>query len=64
VAGYYVDGKRRRKYFDTRKAAETFVEAEQIRRSTLGNQASRIDGALPEGALRATDLWESTPCTV
>jgi len=31
LAGYYVDGKRVRKYFETREAAETFIEAEKIR---------------------------------
>jgi integrase/recombinase XerD len=61
IAGYYVDGKRIRKYFETRKAAETFIEAEQIRRENLGKRATHIDGALAEDALRASDILKSTP---
>jgi integrase len=64
IAGYYVDGKRTRKYFETRKAAETFIEAEQIRRENLGNRASHIDGALAEDALRASDILKGTPYTL
>ena len=64
IAGYYVDGKRIRKYFETRKAAETFVEAEQIRRENLGRRASHIGGALAEDALRASDILKATPYTL
>jgi integrase/recombinase XerD len=61
VAGYYVDGKRVRKYFDTRAVAETFVAAEQIRRENLGQRAARVSGALVEDALRASDALKLTP---
>ena len=64
IAGYYVDGKRVRKYFETRKAAETFIEAEQIRRENLGKRATHIDGALAEDALRASDILKATPYTL
>jgi integrase/recombinase XerD len=64
IAGYYVDGKRIRKYFETRDAAETFVEAEQIRRENLGKRATHIDGALAEDALRASDILKRTPYTL
>ena len=64
LAGYYVDGKRVRKYFETREAAETFIEAEKIRRENLGNRATHIDGALAEDALRASDELRSTPDTL
>src|SRR5262245_55942959 len=64
IAGYYVDRKRIRKYFETRKAAETFVEAEQIRRENLGKRATHIDGALAEDALRASDVLNPTPYTL
>jgi integrase len=64
LAGYYVDGKRVRKYFETREAAETFIAAEKIRRENLGNRATRIDGALAEDALRASDALNSTPYTL
>ena len=64
IAGYYVDGKRVRKYFETRKAAETFIEAEQIRRENLGKRATHIDGALAEDALRASDILKPTPYTL
>jgi len=64
IAGYYVDGKRVRKYFETRKAAETFIEAEQIRRENLGKRAAHIHGALAEDALRASDVLKPTPYTL
>ena len=64
IAGYYVDGKRIRRYFETRDAAETFIEAEQIRRENLGKRASHIDGALAEDALRASDILKRTPYTL
>src|SRR5438094_74928 len=64
IAGYYVAGKRIRKYFETREAAETFIEAEQIRRENLGKRATHIDGALAEDALRASDILKPTPYTL
>jgi integrase len=64
IAGYYVDGKRVRKYFETREAAKTFIEAEQIRRENLGKRATHIDGALAEDALRASDILKTTPYTL
>ena len=64
ISGYYVDGKRVRRYFETREAAETFIEAEQIRRENLGKRASHIDGALAEDALRASDILKPTPYTL
>src|SRR4029453_9506595 len=64
LSGYYVDGKRVRKYFETREAAETFIAAEKIRRENLGNRATHIDGALAEDALRASDALRSTPYTL
>jgi integrase len=64
IAGYYVDGKRVRKYFETREAAVTFIEAEQIRRENLGKRATHIDGALAEDALRASDILKPTPYTL
>jgi integrase len=64
ITGYYVDGKRIRKYFETRKAAEIFIEAEQIRRENLGKRAAHIDGALAEDALRASDILKPTPYTL
>jgi integrase len=64
IAGYYVDGKRIRKYFETREAAETFIEAEQIRRENLGKRATHIDGAIAEDALRASDILKPTPYTL
>jgi integrase len=64
LAGYYVDGKRVRKYFETRESAETFVQAEKIRRENLGKRATHIDGALAEDAVRALDALKSTPYTL
>src|SRR4030095_853642 len=61
LAGYYVDGKRVRKYFDSEDAAKTFIDAEKVRRENLGTRATRIDGALAEDALRAADALRDTP---
>lgn len=64
LAGYYVDGKRRRKYFDDRASAETFIEAEQVRRLNLGRRATHISGSLAEDAVRASDELKSTPYSI
>ena len=48
IAGYYVDGKRIRKYFETREAAETFIEAEQIRRENLGKEPLTLTALSPK----------------
>jgi integrase len=64
IAGYYVGGKRIRKYFKTREAAKTFIETERIRRENLGKRATHIDGALAEDALRASDILNRTPYTL
>jgi integrase len=64
IAGYYKDGKRTRKYFNTREEAQTFIAAEEIRRQNLGNRATHIDGALAEDALRAADVLKSTPYSI
>ena len=64
VAGYYVHGKRVRKYFESEEAAQTFLNAETIRRENLGARAAHIDGALAEDALRASDALQSTQHTL
>ena len=64
VAGYYVHGKRIRKYFETEEAARTFLNGEAIRRENLGVRAAQIDGALAEDALRASDALQSTQHTL
>jgi integrase len=64
IAGYYVAGKRIRKYFETRETAEAFIQVEKIRRENLGKRATHIDGALAEDALRALDALRSTPYTL
>jgi integrase len=61
IAGYYVHGKRVRKYFPTRGEAQTFVRLEQTRRHNLGARAARIDGALAEDALRGLETLQGTP---
>ena len=64
VTGYYVGGKRTRRYFVTREEANTFVQAETIKRENLGNRAQRIDGALAEDAIRAADLLRGHKLTI
>ena len=64
VAGYYRNGKRTRKYFNTREQAQTFITAEEIRRRNLGQRAAHIDGALAEDALRASDVLKLTPYSI
>lgn len=61
ISGYYVRGKRVRKYFPTRGKAETFLRLELTRKHNLGARAARIDGALAEDALRAADALNTTP---
>jgi integrase len=64
LVGFYIDGKRVRKYFETEKAAETFLNAERIRRENLGARAAKIDGALAEDAVRASEALQPTPYTL
>ncbi len=64
IAGYYVNGKRVRKYFPSRGQAETFLRIEQTRQQNLGNRAARIDGALAEDALRASEILKDTPFNI
>jgi integrase/recombinase XerD len=64
VAGLYIHGKRARKYFATRAEAETFIEAEEIKRENLGTRATHIDGPLAEDAVRAADLLRPHGMTV
>lgn len=61
IAGYYLQGKRVRKYFPTRGQAETFLRLELTRRQNLGARAAHIDGALAEDAVRAADALKGTP---
>lgn len=56
VEGVYVDGKRTRRYFRAQREAETFIEAEQIRRANLGSRAQSIDRRLFEDAVEAERL--------
>jgi integrase len=64
LAGYYINGRRVRKYFETEEAAKTFVDAENIRRENLGARAANISGDLAEDALRAVDKLRSTQYTL
>src|SRR5438105_8493489 len=64
VTGYYIGGKRVRRYFVRREEADTFIQAETIKRENLGNRAQRIDGALAEDAIRAADLLRGHKVTI
>jgi integrase len=61
IAGYYVNGRRVRRFFSKESHAKAFLEAERIRRQNLGNRATRINGALAEDALRAHDELAGMP---
>ena len=60
IAGYYVNGRRVRKFFDNEAYAKSFIQAERIRRLNLGNRATHIDGALAEDAVRAAEALAET----
>jgi hypothetical protein len=64
LAGYYLHGKRARKFFETLEEAETFVQAEQVKRENLGTRARHIHGALAEDAVRVAELLRPHALTV
>src|SRR4029453_10114363 len=64
LPGYYLHGKRARKFFEPRGEAERFAEAEQVKRETLGTRATHINGALAEDAVRAAELLKPHALTV
>lgn len=55
LSGYYVDGKRVRRFFGTKADAETFVRQVEIQVENLGSRAVGIDPRLHYMALDAHD---------
>jgi integrase len=56
IAGHYVDGKRVRKFFKTKDAAQTFVRGLEITTENLGTRATQIDPRLHIMAIECNDL--------
>ena len=56
VAGYYVSGKRVRRFFPTKQEAQVFVDEIQIMTENLGTRATEIDQRLHVMALECHDL--------
>jgi integrase len=56
IAGYYVDGKRVRKFYKTKDAAQTFVRELEITTENLGTRATQIDPRLHIMAIECNDL--------
>lgn len=56
IAGYYVDGKRVRKFFKTKDDAQTFVRGIEITAENLGTRATQIDPRLHIMAVECNDL--------
>jgi integrase len=56
IAGYYVDGKRVRKFFKTKDDAQTFVRGLEITTENLGTRATQIDPRLHIMAVECNDL--------
>lgn len=56
VAGYYVNGKRVRRFFETKQQAEKFVEEIKIVVENLGTRATEIDQRLHVMALECHDI--------
>src|SRR5450432_4057068 len=46
ITGHYVDGKRVRRYFETRDEADTFLHELRVKRENLGTKAASIDQSL------------------
>ena len=55
ISGYYVDGKRVRRFFEKKEEAETFVRQIQIQVENLGSRAVGIDPRLHFMAIDAHD---------
>ncbi|HLJ91399.1 MAG TPA: tyrosine-type recombinase/integrase [Candidatus Angelobacter sp.] len=56
VAGYYVNGKRVRRFFETKQEAENFVEEIRITVENLGLRATEIDQRFHVMALECHDI--------
>ena len=56
IAGYYVNGKRVRKFFHTRDEAQTFVDQIETLMENLGTRATQIDQRFHVMAIECHDL--------
>src|ERR1700681_903471 len=59
IAGYYVNGKRVRRFFETKREAQTFAEQLQVKAENLGSRATHIDQRLHVMALESHDRLAS-----
>lgn len=56
IAGYYVNGKRVRRFFENKQDAQTFVERIEVTAENLGTRATGIDPRFHVMALECHDL--------
>jgi integrase len=56
IAGYYVNGKRVRRFFEKKTEAETFAQQIQVKAENLGSRALGIDPKLHVMAIESHDL--------
>ena len=60
ISGYYVDGKRVRRFFETRADADSCVRQVEIQVENLGSRAEGID---PRLHFMALDAHDKLACT-
>jgi hypothetical protein len=59
IAGLYVNGKRVRRFFETRTQADTFLHELRIKRENLGTKAASIDPTLHVMAVESSERLKS-----
>src|SRR5579863_3756283 len=55
ITGHYVNGKRVRRFFETRTEADTFLHELRIKRENLGTRAANIDQKLHVMAVEGSE---------
>ena len=56
LKGYYINGKRVRKFFNKKADGEEYIETLSVKKAALGNRAFEVSGWLHEQALKAQEI--------
>ena len=64
ITGLYVNGKRVRRFFETREKAETFLHQLRVKRENIGNRAAAIDQKLHVMAVESSERLKSYGQTI
>lgn len=64
ITGLYVNGKRVRRFFETREKAETFLHQLRVKRENIGNRAANVDPKLHVMAVESSERLKSYGQTI